>query len=56
MSAPQMTDDAALLWIGATDEGWAPWLAPGGRGDGGARPDEDERTEPSDDFATKEPS
>lgn len=46
MSAP-ITHDEALLWIGATDAGWAPWLAEGGRVDGGAVPAEDAPIGPS---------
>jgi hypothetical protein len=47
-------DEDAVLWIGATDEGWAPWLAPGGREDGGVTTSPDARRMPTDDFMRKE--
>ena len=52
---PATTDtDDAILWIGATDAGFAPWLAPGGREDGGITTAPDARRTPSVDFTRED--
>ena len=53
--ANHRNNDDTELWIGATDDGFAPWLAPGGRVDGGAVPPDDARTGPPEDWQEEAP-